>query len=158
MSLGLNELSNGWPSTSKLHCWWPLSMVSQDYHRSVWIESLALGRCGNNFECVISEHLIKFMRTSCDIALRWMTQQNPTDDKSTLVQVMAWCRQTRSNCLSQCRPRSISLYGITRPQCVNSSLFAKTCIGKSNNGLKNGLSFIWSQYIIKISNFSRSCV
>ena len=32
-SLGLNELSNGWPSTSKLHCWWPLSMASPDYHR-----------------------------------------------------------------------------------------------------------------------------
>ena len=34
----------------------------------------------------------KYMGT-CEIALRWMTQ-NISDDKSTLVQVMAWCRQT----------------------------------------------------------------
>ena len=30
-------------------------------------------------------------------------------DKSTLVQVMAWCRQATSHCLSQCWPRSICL-------------------------------------------------
>ena len=43
-----------------------------------------------------------------------------TDDKSTLVQVMAWCRQATSHYLSQCWPRSMTLYGITRPQWVNS--------------------------------------
>ena len=43
-----------------------------------------------------------------------------TDDKSTLVQVMAWCRQATSHYLSQCWPRSMSPYGITRPQWVNS--------------------------------------
>ena len=42
-------------------------------------------------------------------------------DKSTLVQVMAWCRQATSHYLSQCWPRSMLLYGITRPQCVKSS-------------------------------------
>ena len=45
-----------------------------------------------------------------------------TDDKSTLVQVMAWCRQATSHYLSQCWPRSMSQYGVTRPQWVNSSL------------------------------------
>ena len=44
-----------------------------------------------------------------------------TDDQSTLVQVMAWCRQATSHYLSQCWPRSISPYGITRPQWVNTS-------------------------------------
>ena len=38
--------------------------------------------------------------------------------KSTLVQVMAWCRQATSHYLSQCWPRSLSPYDITRPQCV----------------------------------------
>ena len=41
-----------------------------------------------------------------------------TDDKSTLVQVMAWCRQATSHYLSQCWPRSMSPNGVTRPQCV----------------------------------------
>ena len=41
-----------------------------------------------------------------------------TDDKSTLVQVMAWCRQATSHYLSQCWPRSLSPYGVTRPQWV----------------------------------------
>ena len=55
---------------------------------------------------------------SCKIALRWMPL-DLTDDKSTLVQVMAWCRQATSHYLSQCWPRPMSPYGITRPQWVN---------------------------------------
>ena len=42
-----------------------------------------------------------------------------TDDKSTLVQVMAWCRQATSHYLSQGWPRFILPYGVTRPQWVN---------------------------------------
>ena len=47
---------------------------------------------------------------------RWM----PLDltDKSTLVQVMAWCRQATTHYLSQCWTRSLPPYGITRPQWV----------------------------------------
>ena len=41
-----------------------------------------------------------------------------TDDKSTLVQVMAWCRQATSHYLSQRWPRSMSPNGVTRPQWV----------------------------------------
>ena len=40
------------------------------------------------------------------------------EDKSTLVQVMAWCRQATSHYMSQCWPRSLSPYGVTRPQWV----------------------------------------
>ena len=32
---------------------------------------------------------------------------------------MAWCRQAASHYLSQCWPRSLSPYGVTRPQWVN---------------------------------------
>ena len=41
-----------------------------------------------------------------------------TDDESTLVQVMAWCHQATSHYLSQCWPRYMSPYGVTRPQWV----------------------------------------
>ena len=50
--------------------------------------------------------------------LRWVPQ-NPNDHKSTLVQVMAWCRQATSHYLSQCWPRSMSPYGVTGPQWGN---------------------------------------
>ena len=55
---------------------------------------------------------------SFEIALRWMWQ-DLTDDKSTLVEVMAWCRQATSHYLNQCWPRSMLPYGVTRPQWVN---------------------------------------
>ena len=54
---------------------------------------------------------------SYEIALRWMPL-DLTDGKSTLVQVMAWCRQATSHYLSQCWPRSMSPNGVTRPQWV----------------------------------------
>ena len=55
---------------------------------------------------------------SCEIVLRWMPL-DLTDAKSTLVQVMAWCRQATNHYRSQCRPRSMSQNGFTRPQWVN---------------------------------------
>ena len=57
---------------------------------------------------------------SCEIALIWMALDF-IDDQSTLVQVMAWCRQATSHYLSQCWPRSLSLYGVTRPQWVKNT-------------------------------------
>ena len=53
-----------------------------------------------------------------EIVFRWMSL-DITDDKSALVQVMAWCRQAKSHYLSQCWPRSMSSYSVTRPQWVN---------------------------------------
>ena len=43
-----------------------------------------------------------------------------TDNKSALVQVMARCRQATSHNLSQCWPRFMMPYGVTRQQWVNS--------------------------------------
>ena len=51
---------------------------------------------------------------SFEIAHRWLSQYF-TEDKSTLVQVMT------SHYLSQCCQRSLSPYGVTRPQWVNST-------------------------------------
>ena len=42
-----------------------------------------------------------------------------TNDRSMLVQVMAWCCQATSHYLSQCWPRSLTPYGVTRPEWVN---------------------------------------
>ena len=53
-------------------------------------------------KCVIFQHILKIytLSISSEIASRWMPQ-NFIDDKSTLVQVMAWCRQATSHYLSQ---------------------------------------------------------
>ena len=57
------------------------------------------------------------LNISSEIVLRWRPQ-NLTNEKSTLVQLMAWSCQATSHYLSQSWPRSISPYGVTRPQCV----------------------------------------
>ena len=83
------------------------------------INSLASRGCDCNFESVIIKciSMINILCISCKIAL-WWKAQDLTDDKSTLDQVMAWCRQAASHHLSQCWPRSLSPYGVTRPQWV----------------------------------------
>ena len=68
--------------------------------------------------------LTGIFRSSHDNALRWMPQ-DLTDDKSTLVQVMAWCRQTTSHYLSQCWLSSLSPHGVTRPKWVDSRYCSK---------------------------------
>ena len=70
--------------------------------------------------------LIGIFTSSKDNALRWMPW-DLTDDKSTLVQVMALCRQATSNYLSQCWPSSMSPYGVTRPQWVNQLILVFSC-------------------------------
>ena len=78
------------------------------------------GRPGCHFKTAIFNLLllIGIFTSSKDNAFRWMPW-DLTDDKSTLVQVMAWCHQATSYYLSQCWPRSMSPYGVTRPQWVN---------------------------------------
>ena len=49
----------------------------------------------------------------------WSISQYVTDDKSALVQIMAWCHQATSHYLSQCWPIFMSPYFATRPQEIN---------------------------------------
>ena len=58
------------------------------------------GRCWNNCKSAIAEHKLRinFLSISFETAFSWMSQ-NIFDDKSTLVQVMAWCRQ-RANVIT----------------------------------------------------------
>ena len=83
--------------------------------------SLAPGKFECNFRDLIFQiiSVINGWVISCELALRWMSL-DLTDDKSTLVQVMAWCRQETIHYLSQCWLRSQLPYGITKPQWVNS--------------------------------------
>ena len=55
---------------------------------------------------------------SCEIIHRWMPL-HLTDDKSTLVQVMAWCVPTTSHYLRPYWPSSMSPFGVTKLQWVN---------------------------------------
>ena len=61
--------------------------------------------------------LIKCWGISNKTALIWMSLDF-TVDQSTLVQVVAWCRQATSHYLSQCWPRSLSPCGFTMSQLV----------------------------------------
>ena len=69
-------------------------------------------------QCLMAEiPTVKLPREECHknlLAHRWMWL-DLTDEKSTLVQVMAWCRQATSHYLSQCWPSFLSPYDVTRP-------------------------------------------
>ena len=68
--------------------------------------------------------LIGIFRSSHDNAFRWMSESF-TEDKSTLVQVMAWCHQATRHYMKQYWPRSVSSYGITRPQWINHTWYKR---------------------------------
>ena len=84
------------------------------------VYSLAPGKSACDSKSVIFNLvlLIGIFRSSHGNALWWMPQ-DLTDDKSTLVQVMAWCHQATSHYLSQCWLSSFSPYGVPRPQWVH---------------------------------------
>ena len=96
------------------------------------INLLALRKCSSNLKSRIFKLIIQnsSLGSHCEIALRWMPQNLP-NEKSALVQVMAWCHQAASHYLSQCWLRSISPYGVTKPQWVNTLRLRQN--GQQNN-------------------------
>ena len=66
------------------------------------------------FDCNYINWWLMYLLWNC---LRWLSLNVP-DDKSTLVQVMAWCHQARSHYLSQCWLRAMLWYGIIMQQWV----------------------------------------
>ena len=72
-----------------------------------------------DFKEILGEYIFQLIiviggwRVSYKIVLKWMPM-DLTDGKSTLVQVMAWCRQATRNYRSQCWPRSLLPYGVIR--------------------------------------------
>ena len=96
--------------------WWLVGKI----HAAVVLTHWRLG----NFRYLILQiiSVIDGWGISCELVLRWMSL-DLIDDKSTLVQVMAWCHQATSHYLNQCWPRSLLPYGFTRPQWVTSIIF-----------------------------------
>ena len=115
--------------------------------------SLAPGRSECDSKNVIFNLvlLIGILRSSHDNAL-WRMPQDLTDNKSTLVQVMAWCRQTTSHYLSQCWLTSLLPYGVARAQWVNvqvQAIVASTsnyCIIKVNNWFADHIEKYFKTY------------
>ena len=99
----------------------PCPEISSKEAPRLGINPLPPGKSEWNFRYVIFKQILVIdgWGIFCEIVLIWMSLEF-TDDQSTLVQVMAWCRQATSHYLSQCGPRSLSPYRITRPQRVNS--------------------------------------
>ena len=100
----------------------PYRTVPTNNSTVMHINSLAPGNFEWNFRYVIFQGILVIdgWGISCEIALLWMSVDF-IDDQSTLVRVMAWCRQAASHYLSQCWPRPLTPYGVTRPQWVNAS-------------------------------------
>ena len=75
------------------------------------VNSLAPGKFEWNFREIIFKQILVIhgWGISCEIALIWMSLDF-TDDQSTLVQVMVWCHQATSHYLSQCWPRSLTIW------------------------------------------------
>ena len=94
-------------------------MHTKKQHIYAPINSLLRGRWGCNLELIILRFIwqIYIMSISCEIVIRWLPQ-DLTSDKSTLVQIMAWCCQATSHYLSQCWPRSLSPHHATMPQWI----------------------------------------
>ena len=95
------------------------------YSKAMYFNSLSPERCGAKFECVILQHILRIdiLSISCEITLKWIPQIF-TDDKLTLIQVMAWCHQAPSHYLNQWWPSSLSPYDVTRGQWVKMGMFS----------------------------------
>ena len=102
-------------ATSLNQCW-PRSQMPCGTIEPQWVNSLWPGRFQWNSRWVLFKPItvIDGWDTCCEIA-PWRMSLNLTDGKSTLVGVMAWCRQATSHYLSQCWPSFLSPYGVTRP-------------------------------------------
>ena len=95
--------------------------------------------------------LIGIFKSYYDNVLRWMAQ-NLVGDKSTLVQVMAWCHQATGHNLNQCWPRSPMPYGVTRPHWVKNN--GNSC--RSKRWLYWTCDFL-SLLRWKLNNVSKRC-
>ena len=118
-SLGPSDAIWCWRSWSTLKIEDYIFKITLRSPRGQWVNSLETWRYGSNFKCITFKLIIQNRSFGiwCEIALRWIPQ-NFTNEKSTLLQVMAWCHQATSHYLSWCWPKSMSPYGMIRPQWV----------------------------------------
>ena len=144
--------------TMLLHIYGPNQFYGTNLSVLQRFNSLAPGRSECESKNVIFNLvlLIGIFRSSHDKALRWMPQ-DLTDDESTLVQVMAWCRQATNHYLSQCWLNSLSPYGITRPQWVHPWLtyirvmpFGHTDLEMEYSGFGVSISCLLMPWLLKL--------
>ena len=93
----------------------PCSLSPYGIIRPQWLNYLTPGKSGCKFRFVILKHFIDWYLWNCP----QINAKGLYDDKSALVQVMACCNQATSHYLSQCWPRFMMPYGVTRPQWAN---------------------------------------
>ena len=94
--------------------------LKMDTVNTLRLNPFAPGRFEQIFSNVIFKLILAIndWRIFCKILIKWLWL-DLTDDKSTLVQVMASCRQATSHYLSQCWPTPMSPYDVARPRWVN---------------------------------------
>ena len=102
--------------------------VDYDIYVSNFFNSLTTGTCGCNFKNIIFRLVSQNGSSGIHhkIVLWWMPQ-NLTNEKATLVQVMAWCSQETSHYLIQHWPRSMSPYCLIRPQWADVPTYVPNC-------------------------------
>ena len=105
-----------WPITL-LHNWLRPGFRASPREQENIVNSFVPGRFKVNFRWVIFKLtlVVNGWGISYETAFIWVSLDH-TYDKSTLVQVIAWCHQASSHYLSQCWLISLSPYGVTRPQ------------------------------------------
>ena len=115
--------------------------------KTLCLNSFSSGRCGCNNKLMIFKLMsrIDIWSISCEIALRWMPQ-DLINKKSTLVQVMAWCRQAAIHYPDQWWPRSMMLDGVTRPYWIYVAFSYVLISFLLNRQLKfQGLTIPWAR-------------
>ena len=119
VSLAFVQGIHRWPVNSPHK--WPVTRRMFPFDDVIMITSSAPERIRWNIRKLVIFKPIFIINNSCEIALRRLTL-DLTDDKPTLVQVVAWCLHPTNDYLSQYWPRCMSPHDITRPQCVNGTL------------------------------------
>ena len=108
-----------------MHYWSNYSALAMELPQScakpsIWFPTVLMRLDHWDFQNVILKFIlsIDILGVSCEIIIvRWVPQIS-NNGKSTLVQVMAWCRQASSHYLNHRWARSPTPYGVTKPQCV----------------------------------------
>ena len=106
-----------------MHCLGPHNKNDFKYIGRDNVNSLTPWKFEWNFRYVIFKRILVIdgWGNCCEIALIWMSLGS-TDDPSILLQGMAWFRQATSHYLSQCWPRPLTPFGVTRPQWINTTV------------------------------------
>ena len=86
------------------------------HSHTVFLQSIINTLTHSPLEDVVIILKVQSLNT-CFVKFLW-TPQNTFYDESTLVWVMPWCHQAASHSLSQCWPRSMSPYVVTKPPWV----------------------------------------